>query len=174
MKQEINKYIRICTFTDTSPSTDRLWKSDRRHHFLQHVFLILLQRTNEQLWPSVSYAYLHVSALMISKGDISASPSDPLCPWSWGKGFQDPKQSQDHKSELAALFPSYLAKPRLRLKKQNYPQQSSVNNCRALDLSARKVSDGALLNSAHLHLRSSFLPGKASAGGEHGDILEVF
>lgn len=52
-------------------------------------------------------------------------------------------------------------------------QQSSLNNYQALDLSAREISDGALLNSVYLHLRSSFFPCRRSTGGEHMEILEV-
>lgn len=40
------------TFTDTSVSTDFtqiIWKNDHQHHLLHHVFLVLLERTNEQL-----------------------------------------------------------------------------------------------------------------------------
>lgn len=53
-------------------------------------------------------------------------------------------------------------------------QQSILNNYQALDLSAREISDGALLNALCLHLRSSFFPRRTSSGGEHMDILEVF
>lgn len=85
---------------------------------------------------------------MISKGDISASPSDSLHPRA---GWKVSKTQR----EVRTL-------------------SLSRNNCQALHLSPRKVSDGALLHSMYLRLRSSFFPGEVSAGGEHVAILEVF
>lgn len=46
--------------------------------FLKYIFLFMPEGTNDQLWTSGRYCYLHTSTLMISKAGITASPSDSL------------------------------------------------------------------------------------------------
>lgn len=48
MKHEINKYICMYTFIDTSISTD-IYTNDHQLHLLQLVLLILPERASEQV-----------------------------------------------------------------------------------------------------------------------------
>lgn len=102
MKHKINKYVCMYTFRDTSLNrslsrdihTNYLEKKKKILNiiFSKHIFLFMLEGTNDQLWTRGRYCYLHMSTLMISKGGITASPRDSLCPV---KCFQGTKGSQD-------------------------------------------------------------------------------